>query len=192
MRRGADGKLHGPINKRVWGSFASRKNLLQWVRDPAEVRRLSDRKEALYREIIDERGVTVLPGAAELVCALAAAGVPCAIASSTPRANLDCALQRMAPGVRASFRAIVSSEDVSKGKPDPQVFLLAAERLGAPASRCVVFEDTLVGIEAARAAKMRLVAVATTNPPDRLRDADRVVLTLREITGSDLATLVGV
>ncbi len=162
-------------------------NLLGWASDPADVRRLSDRKEALYRQIVGERGLTVLPGAVELISALSAAGVPCAIASSTPRENLDCALERMDPAVRRAFKAIVSSQDVTRGKPDPQVFLLAAERLATPPKRCVVFEDTLVGIEAAHAAGMKVVAVATTNPRESLTSADRVVDRLSEVSVESLA-----
>ncbi len=90
-------------------------------------------------------------------------------------------------GQFARISTIVSAEDVTRGKPDPQVFLLAAERLSMPPARSVVFEDTLVGLEAAHAAGMRVVAVAGTNPPERLTHADRVVRRLDELSAASLA-----
>jgi beta-phosphoglucomutase-like phosphatase (HAD superfamily) len=85
------------------------------------------------------------------------------------------------------FRAIVTAEDVTRGKPDPQVFLLAAQRLGVPPARCVVFEDTAVGIDAARAGGMRVVGVTTTHPAERLAGATWIVRRLDELRVADLA-----
>ena len=75
------------------------------------------------------------------------------------------------------------------GKPDPRVFLLAAEKIGVPPARCVVFEDALVGLEAARAGGMRSVGVATTHPPEKLTGADLVVRRLDELAVDDLVKL---
>ena len=85
-------------------------------------------------------------------------------------------------GLRHYFQAIVAAEDVTCGKPDPQAFLLAARGLGARPARCVVFEDSQVGIEAALAAGMKVVAVASTHPPETLQQAHRVVRRLDELT----------
>jgi HAD superfamily hydrolase (TIGR01509 family) len=101
------------------------------------------------------------------------ANIPCAVASSTPLANIECVIESL--GVRPFFRALVCGEDVTCGKPDPEVFLLAAARLQAPPARCVVFEDAHVGIEAGRKAGMRVIGVATTHPAHSLHGADRVV-----------------
>src|SRR2546430_15866978 len=94
-------------------------------------------------------------------------------------------------GTREFFAAIVAAEDTQRGKPDPQVFQLAAERLGVPAARCVVFEDAVAGVEAARAAAMKCVAVRFVghHPVEALRaaGADRVVDSLEEISASDVA-----
>jgi beta-phosphoglucomutase-like phosphatase (HAD superfamily) len=81
---------------------------------------------------------------------------------------------------------MVSAEDVTHGKPDPEVFLLAAQKLGMSPNRCVVFEDAHVGIEAARAAGMKVVGVATTHPADALQGADRVVRQLDELSVAEL------
>lgn len=160
-------------------------NLLGWTSDSAEVARLSGRKEALYREIVAERGVAPLPGVEIWLSRLADAGVPCVIGSSTHRDNIDLALRIL--GLERFFAGIVTAEDVSHGKPHPEVFLKAAGRAGVPPERSVVFEDAYVGIEAARAGGMKVVAVASTNPAESLTMADAVVHRLDELTVPQLA-----
>ena len=161
--------------------------ILNWSHDPVEIERLSDRKEVLYRELVRERGVRILPGARELLAALQAAGIPRAIGSSTPRANLEAIFA--STGLGAFFDGVVSAEDVVHGKPAPDVFLKGAELLGMPPHSCVVFEDALFGIEAAHRAGMKVIAVATTNPIDLLRHADRAVHSLEEIGPGDVVAL---
>jgi beta-phosphoglucomutase family hydrolase len=160
-------------------------NILHWANDPAEVRVLSLRKEELYRQIIREEGLDPLPGVRTWLGRLAAAGVQCAIGSSTHRENIEVSLDVL--GLRDFFRAIVSSEDVTNGKPDPEVFLKAAEKLGADPARSVVFEDAFVGIEAAHRAGMRVIAVATTNRIEDLGKADLAVLQLDELDVAKIA-----
>ena len=162
--------------------------LLAWSHDPEEIQRLGDRKEELYRELVRQGGMTILPGARELLAALKASGIPRAVASSTSRTNLDSIFA--STGLNEFFDAIVSAEDVVNGKPAPDVFLKAASLLGVPPKRCIVFEDALFGIEAAQRAGMKVVAVATTNPLDLLRHADRAVESLEEISVGDLQALV--
>jgi beta-phosphoglucomutase family hydrolase len=151
-----------------------------WSHDPAEIARLTNRKEALYREIVAQSDIAPLPGVVEWLQRLAEAGVPCAVASSTQRLNIDAVLSRI--GLQDAFRAIVSAEDVVHGKPNPEVFLKAAEKLDLSPARCVVFEDAHVGIEAAHAAGMMVVAVATTHPATELSAADLVVRRLDELS----------
>ena len=159
--------------------------LLRWTDDPAVIRRLSLRKEALYREVVAERGLAPLPGVRIWMERLREAGVPCAIGSSTHRANIDLSLGLI--GLAEFFRAIVTAEDVTLGKPDPEVFLTGAQKLGVPAERCVVFEDAHVGIAAARAGGMKVVGVATTHPLAELGAADVAVRQLDELTAAQLA-----
>ena len=159
--------------------------LLRWTNDPKEIRRLSLRKEALYREIVRADGISPLPGVVEWLNRLGEALVPCVIASSTHRENIACTLGLL--GLESHFSAIVSAEDVTHGKPDPEVFLLAARKIDVPSSRCVVFEDAHVGIEAARAAGMKVVGVASTHPAESLQDADRVVSRLDELSVPELS-----
>ena len=162
--------------------------ILGWSQNGEEIDRLGDRKEELYRELVRQGGMRILPGARELLTALKTSGSPRAIASSTSRANLESIFA--STGLGEFFDAVVSAEDVTNGKPAPDVFLKAASLLGVPPERCVVFEDALFGIEAAQRAGMKVVAVATTNPLDLLRHADRAVGSLEEIGAGDLQALI--
>ncbi|HTL43085.1 MAG TPA: HAD family phosphatase [Vicinamibacterales bacterium] len=131
-----------------------------WLGDDATLERMdrvADAKEVEYRRLAQERGLTPLPGAAEWLVRLQATGWKQAIASSAPRLNVDVMLRALK--LEHYFDAVVSSEDVTRGKPDPEVFLTAAARLGVPASRCIVVEDAAAGVEAARRAGMRSIGV---------------------------------
>lgn len=152
--------------------------VLGWAHDAGAITRLAASKEARYRELVAEMGLDPLPGVRVWLERLHASGIPCAIASSTERANIDCVLDRI--GLRGYFSAIVSGDAVTHGKPAPDIFLKAAEALGGGAA--LVFEDALVGIEAARRAGMAVVAVTTTHPAHELKTADRVVDRLDELT----------
>jgi beta-phosphoglucomutase len=159
---------------------------------PPEVAALGDRKEVLYRAAAG-RGVTLLPGVAGLLEALARDGFQQAVGSSAPHANLELILD--CTGVRRYFGAVVGMEDTTRGKPDPEVFLTAAGRLGIDPARCVVFEDAVAGVQAARAGGMRCVAVAFVghHPEEALRraGADLVVHTLADVTAAQVAALLG-
>ncbi len=123
---------------------------------PDRVDALADRKEEIYRNLVRGRP-PVVPGAVELIRGLQTGGARLAIGSSAPRQNIDLILKEM--GVHEAFAAIISGDDVSRGKPDPQVFALACEALGLSASRCVVIEDAPAGVQAAIAAGAAAVAV---------------------------------
>ena len=138
---------------------------------------LAARKEELFRA--SARGnLTLLTGVAELLDFLDAESVPKAIVTSTPRANLDMILDTLE--IAGRFETLVAEEDASKGKPDPEGFLVAGRRLGVPPERCVVIEDAPAGLQAAKAAGMRAIGVTTTRPAPDLGDADLVVESLAE------------
>ncbi len=126
---------------------------------PAKVARIGEEKEIAYRAMVLEEGLDPLPGVADCVRRLHEHGWLQAVASSAPRENIRVVLE--ATGLDRCFDATFAAEDVRKGKPDPEVFLTAAARLGVPASRCIVVEDAPAGVEAARRAGMKAVGVGT-------------------------------
>jgi beta-phosphoglucomutase len=116
--------------------------LPHWLGADAPVERIvrvGDAKESLYRDLLRQGGITPLPGAAEWVSRLHAEGWPQAIASSAPRLNVEAILDVL----KLPFDAIIAAEDVRHGKPDPEVFLTAAARLGVKPAQCVVVEDAV-------------------------------------------------
>ncbi len=144
---------------------------------PERIAQLAGRKEVAFRRLIAGR-VQPLPGAREAVLAAQRRGIPQAIVSSTPRENVRLVLESL--GLREAFAALVAEEDVTRGKPDPEGFLLAADRLGVAPARCLVVEDAPEGVRAAKAAGMRCLAVATTRPPQMLAEADLVLPSLAD------------
>jgi beta-phosphoglucomutase len=157
----------------------------------AEVAAIGERKEEMYRAAA-RGGVTLLPGAADLLAALHERGFRQAIGSSAPRANLELILELT--GIARHLDAVIGAEETTRGKPDPQVFLTAAARLGVPPGRCVVFEDAVAGVQAAKAGGMRCVAVrfVAHHAEDALRGAgaDRVVNSLAEIGADEVEGLL--
>lgn len=147
--------------------------ILQWTNEPSEITRLSDRKEALYRDVVRESCIEALPGVHDLLAYLQERCIPCCVGTSTDRLNVETIMDVI--GVRAFFADIVSAEDVSHGKPDPEVFLKAAEKIDRPPERCFVFEDAHHGIEAGLRGGMKVIAVATTHPLSELSAADMAV-----------------
>jgi len=125
--------------------------------DPERIRRIGDAKEECYRAMIEADGIAPLPGAAEWVRTLHAAGWRQAIASSAPRLNVE--VMRRALGFERLIEVYVSAEDVGAGKPDPEVFLTAAARVDVPPHCCVVVEDAAAGVEAARRGGMPSIGV---------------------------------
>ena len=153
--------------------------------DAARIRRVGDAKEAEYRRLASVHGLRPLPGASSWVRRLHAQGWQQAIASSAPGENVGVMLRALA--LDGMFEAIVSAEDVTRGKPDPQVFLAAAERLGVPRDRCIVVEDAAVGVQAARSAGMRCIGVSRAV----VLDADVAVSSLLELPSDAFDRLVG-
>ena len=153
-----------------------------------EWRPLGDRKEELYREII-RTSVPAMPGAVDLIEALHADGTRLAVGSSGPPENIELWLREM--GIPGRFDVVVTGNDVTRGKSDPQVFLLASERLGIAPRRCVVVEDAVIGVEAAKRAGMRAVALTSSHPRDAFARADLVVGSLTELTPACLRELIG-
>jgi beta-phosphoglucomutase len=155
------------------------------------VTELGERKEELYRAAASQ-GVQLLPGAQALLEDLRAASFRQAIGSSAPRANLELILRLT--GTHDFFAAVVSMEDTQRGKPDPQVFLLAAARLGLAPGRCVVLEDAVAGVEAARAGGMQCIAVSFVGHHSASKlagaGADLVAPTLEKVSAATVQEIL--
>jgi beta-phosphoglucomutase len=155
-----------------------------------EVRRFDDRKEELFREIV-ARDFPAMDGARPLVEALRKAGFRVAVGSSGPPENVDLVLSRL--GGAGLFDAVVHGRDVHRGKPDPEVFLLAAARAGVSPAAAVVIEDAAPGIEAATRAGMASVALLSTGRAEsdfRAVHPDLVVASLRDLTPPILQAVI--
>jgi beta-phosphoglucomutase len=130
---------------------------------PVRIARVANAKEERYRELIRSSGMPALPGVTKWLHRLHEEGWLQAIASSAPRPNIEVVLDAL--GAAHCFQGVVSAEEVHRGKPDPEVYLVAAARLGAAPDRCIVVEDALAGIDAARNAGMRSIGVSRHGQP---------------------------
>lgn len=158
----------------------------QWTSD--EVRQLDDRKESLYREIIREQ-FPAMPGAADLIRRLHQAGFLIAVGSSGPPENVDLVIQRLLVADLIACR--ITARDVVRGKPDPQVFQLAAQGLQLSPRACCVIEDAPAGIQAAHAAGIICVGLASTGRTRaELTQAELTVDSLDELTPPRIGDLI--
>jgi beta-phosphoglucomutase len=140
---------------------------------PRDIDRIASAKEIRFRELLDVLPLQVLPGVEQWLPRLRAQGWRQAIATMAPRLNLEKMVRLT--GIEKYITAAAAAEDVSRGKPDPDIFLTAAARLGVPPAACIVVEDAPAGIEAARRAGMRAIGVGTSLAPGA---ADLTVPTL--------------
>jgi beta-phosphoglucomutase len=146
----------------------------------AEQAALAERKQAIFRSLLERlTAADLLPGAVELVVALRARGIRTAVGSSSK--NTSFILDKL--GLRCYFDVVVDGNDIVRSKPDPEVFLLAAARLGLAPQECVVVEDAVAGVEAARRAGMAVFGIGS---PETLPGVTPVAPDLAHVTVSDL------
>jgi HAD superfamily hydrolase (TIGR01509 family) len=162
------GQRHDTIVKFILGDTISKK----------EADALSDRKQVLYRKLVAQ-SIIPLPGAIELIKSLNKNKIKTAIASSAVPENIDVIIRGL--GIDDCFQAIAYGTEVAEGKPSPQIFQLAAKKLGVPAGNCVVIEDAIAGVTAAKRAGMKCIAVTNSHPGKSLQKADLVVDTLEKV-----------
>ncbi|GLT90885.1 hypothetical protein SLE2022_088000 [Rubroshorea leprosula] len=163
--------------------------VLCWSRDPAELRRMASRKEEIHQAL--EGGLYRLcNGSREFVNILMHYKIPMALVSTRPRKTLETAI--VTAGIEGQFSVIASAEDVYRGKPDPEMFLYAAQLLNFIPERCIVFGNSNQTVEAARDARMKCVAVASKHPVYELGAADLVVSQLDELSIVDLKNLADI
>ena len=138
--------------------------ILKWTESDELISRWGKRKEEIYREIAQSDGISIGEGAREFLTLIQERKIRSAVGSSTERANIKLAIQQHK--LENFFESVIASEDVSVGKPNPEVFLKAANLLGLSPSSCLVIEDSPHGIEAGQRAGMKTLALTTTHPKE--------------------------
>jgi beta-phosphoglucomutase len=148
---------------------------------PEQIDQMGEEIEAGFRRIFREHAKAPA-GLMALIEECRQAAIPMAVASSAMKKNIDLVVEALA--LERYFQALVNGDEVSRPKPDPEIYLLAAERMGVDPSQTVAFEDSFIGIAAVHAAGMKCVAVASTFPFEQLQDetqADWVVRSFEEV-----------
>jgi beta-phosphoglucomutase family hydrolase len=163
------------------------KNVLGENISPSEIDAIAGEKERNFRQSVGQH-ITPLPGAVDLIKSLKKHGFSIALASSAPIENIQMIFGGL--DINDYFQAIVSGREVKEGKPSPQGFLLAAKKLGVAPQNCIVVEDAVAGIAAAKRAGMRCLAVTNTHPRTRLMEADLIVDTLEAVSVNILEELL--
>jgi beta-phosphoglucomutase len=175
-------QINRTVEHGVWNQTVGMRNseiipLLFPDMSPAEVTYVDQAKEARYRERIEQDGIELLPGVAEWIQRFQAAGWKQAIASSAPPENVATIAHVL--HLNGTFEAMISGADVQRGKPDPDIFLAAAQRLSVEPQNCLVIEDAATGIEAAQRAGMKAIGVLNTHPQ---LEADLVIKSMQDLT----------
>jgi beta-phosphoglucomutase family hydrolase len=152
----------------------------------AEINSVAEDKETCFRSVVKSK-VKPFPGVVPLLKTLRSNGISAAIASSAPLENITLILDEA--GIAAFFQAIVFGREVSEGKPSPQVFLKAAQKLGVQPAACIVIEDAVAGVAGAKRAGMRCIAVTNTHNAAGLSQADLVVDSLEKVGLPELEKL---
>ena len=164
--------------------------ILEWVYgkkpEPEEVAQVSEKKEALFRELIKGKAKP-LPGVPDWLRQFQTWGIKQAITSSAPPKNIEVLVAELK--IEKFFEAIVSGFDLP-GKPNPDVFLKAANAIQVRPEKCVVIEDAIAGVEGAKRAGMKCIAVTTTNPASKLAKADFIVDRLKNMNKEGFLSLI--
>ena len=183
----------GDLTKQTYYTEISGVPVMETVRrifggdhDEEGLKALLDEKEEFYRQAYAPF-VTPVNGLENFLTELKDAGVNMAMATSATIQDIDFILDRIP--IRDDFDAIINSTMVSKPKPNPQIFLKAAEKLGRNPADCVVFEDSLAGIKAANDAGMKVVGITTGHTADELHPVDLVITDYTDLTVQKLAAL---
>ena len=153
-----------------------------------QVEALSEKKQTLYRQRVS-KDIRALPGAIELMKTLNKNKIKLAVASSATKENMDIIVHGL--DIEKYFQEFVNGPEVAEGKPSPLIFQLAAKKLGVPVVDCVVLEDAIAGVTAAKQGGMKCVAVTNSLPREKLKEADLIVDSLEEVNIEVLKELFG-
>jgi beta-phosphoglucomutase family hydrolase len=153
---------------------------------PEEITAINNAKQANFRRRAAGH-IQPLPGAVDLIKSLHKHGIRQAMASSATPENIEVITRTL--GITTYFGAIAFGLEVAEGKPSPQIYLLAAKKISIKPTNCIVFEDAVAGVEGAKRAGMKCVAVTNTHPEEKLKQADLVVDNLKGVSIDDLTAL---
>jgi HAD superfamily hydrolase (TIGR01509 family) len=165
-------RLFGRANQEIFNMVLDRQV------DGNELRELSIKKEQLYRHYARGK-LKPLGGLQHFLESARAAHIPMAVASSAPLINIEFTLRET--NLAAWFNHIASAEEMTRGKPDPQIFEITAEKLGFAPKMCLVFEDSYAGLEAAQKANMKVIGIASTHSADEISGNYPVVKDFKEV-----------
>lgn len=174
-----ENKLYGRTNK-------------EWIPElfgeinPDKLKKLADEKEQLFRDMFIPED-NIVEGIHEFLKTLQANGIPMAVATSAPGENADYILSRLS--IETYFETVLNSSHVSKGKPDPEVYIKASKALCRKPENCIVFEDSVSGVEAGRNAGTRVVGVTTTHTKEELAPCSLVINDFLDLEWADLLEL---
>jgi beta-phosphoglucomutase len=183
-------QINRTVEHGVWNQTVGMRNseiipLLFPDMTPADMAYVDQAKEVRYRERIEQDGIELLPGVAEWIQRFQIAGWKQAVASSAPPENVATIAHVL--HLNGTFAAMICGTDVQRGKPDPDIFLAAAQRLNVPPQHCLVIEDAETGIEAAHRAGMKAIGVLNTHPQLK---ADLVIKSLQDLTWEMIENLM--
>ena len=150
---------------------------------PEENERYTHEKEDLYREIYKPH-IKPVKGLVNLLEQIHIARIPMAIATSGIKVNIDYMFEHVA--IRHYFKEVIYSKDIKRGKPDPEIYFVTAKKLNVHPENCIVFEDSVPGIQSAKAASMKVIAITTTHTPEELHPADKLIHDYDEISINDI------
>ncbi|MBY9005923.1 MAG: HAD family phosphatase [Candidatus Lokiarchaeota archaeon] len=171
------GKQGIPTLRNIVGKNISEKQLLEWV----------ELKEVYYREMVKNK-LIAMPGVITLIKELKENSFKLAVATSGPPENTDLLLKTIY--IDQFFDQIITAADIKKGKPAPDIFLMVSKNLNILPKNCLVIEDAPVGIEAAKKAGMKCIALTTTYEVSKLNNADMIIDSLSEINTYDIIELI--
>jgi beta-phosphoglucomutase len=201
---------NNPFHKQAWVEFCKKYNwelseenveqyiygrtnkdaltfLLKREATKEDVDRYGEEKEALYREIYREH-LQPVPGLLQFLQNLKKEDARLAVATNAPKSNIDYTLELA--GVKEYFNKIVDATYVSRGKPDPEIYLKAAELLGVKPEACIVVEDSLAGVQAGLNAGMKVIGITTTHSPEELSNTHLIINDFEGLKVEDLIKLL--
>lgn len=173
---GLRNKIYGRTNK-------------EWITNlfgtltPKQLAQYGEEKEALYRKLFD-KDIKPVNGLLDFLHLLNTHNIPRAIGTSAPRSNVDFTLSKT--GMQHFFSIILDESHVTHGKPNPEIYINVAKRLGLPPQRCVVFEDSLSGVTSAKSAGAKVVGITTTHTPEELSETDLIITDFKNLDPIDL------